>query len=188
MKYEEDFDGLLNDALSEVREAEPRMGLEGRVLAGVSAGAEERRIPWWKWSAVAAALVVILLAATVRRPTKVDVVRKELPKQVVVPEKRVEEAKSTAAPKRSSERRQAMVTVARREVVSRARATETATAKATLLGPRPMNDQEKALMLLARSNPGVLESVRRDQQGANREVAPIRIEDIEISGIGEKEQ
>ena len=33
MKYEdEQFEGLLNDSLKELREAEPRAGLEGRVL------------------------------------------------------------------------------------------------------------------------------------------------------------
>lgn len=177
MKFEDDFDGLLNDALREVREAEPRMGLEGRVLAGVRAGAEEWRFAWWKWASVAAAVVVIVLVVAVRRGSKVDVVRKA--PVVVVPSERVESAKGSSKSSKDTNQVRAVAVKPPRKRAAEKNVVA-AVEKKPFPTPAPLNEQEKALMLLARNNPGVLRSV-----GEERNTDSIAIPKIEIKEIGE---
>jgi hypothetical protein len=65
-------DELLDSALAHHRDAEPRAGLEGRILAHVRAAASERdtgRKVWKLWVAAAAtAAVVVFVAIHVARP------------------------------------------------------------------------------------------------------------------------
>jgi hypothetical protein len=59
---QDEFDRVLDAALAKYTAAEPRAGLEERVLANLRA--EEARVPdhaWWRWSAVATVAVVIVV-------------------------------------------------------------------------------------------------------------------------------
>jgi hypothetical protein len=183
MKYEDDFDGLLNDALREVREAEPRMGLEGRVLAGVRTGAEERRFVWWKWAAVAAMVVLIVLGIAVRRGSKVDVVRKG-PERVVVPEKKVEEAGKVEAPKVTREVK--VRRVARARPRKKAEPVLVATTRLPFPAPSPLTEEEKALQRWASRKPDVLVKLNEVREETTEK--PITISPIETAPIdgGEK--
>jgi hypothetical protein len=61
-KRQDELDRMLNTALAKYAAAEPRPGLEDRVLAHLRA--EPTRMPahaWWRWS-VAAALAVVIVA------------------------------------------------------------------------------------------------------------------------------
>jgi hypothetical protein len=186
MKYEDEFDGLLNDALREVREAEPRMGFEGRVMAGVRAKVEERRIARWKWVAVAAMVVLIVLGIGVRRGSKVDVVRKG-PVPVVVPEKeRVEKMQeATATVKRPKRKSVSVKSVSKRVTTARV----AAAARAPFPTPVPMTSEEKALMLLSKRYSNVVRRVASvdTTTGELPKLQSIEIADIRIEPLGAAE-
>jgi hypothetical protein len=63
MKFNDEFDQVLDDALAEYRETEPLAGLEDRVLQRLRLQTERRQRLWWRWSAIAAAAAVVLMAA-----------------------------------------------------------------------------------------------------------------------------
>ena len=68
-RKQDELDRLLDVALAKYAVAEPRVGLEERVLANLRA--EQARVSdhaWWRWSAIAAvaAVVVVVLALSVR--------------------------------------------------------------------------------------------------------------------------
>jgi hypothetical protein len=186
MKYEDEFDGLLNDALREVREAEPRMGFEGRVMAGVRAKVEERRIARWKWVAVSAMVVLIVLGIGVRRGSKVDVVRKG-PVPVVVPEKeRVEKMQeATATVKRPKRESVSVKSVSKRVTTARV----AAAARAPFPTPVPMTSEEKALMLLSKRYSNVVRRVASvdTTTGELPKLQSIEIADIRIEPLGAAE-
>jgi hypothetical protein len=60
------FDQILDDALSHYREAEPLARLEDRVLERVRLHDKRHQRLWWRWSAVAAAAAILAMAAWVR--------------------------------------------------------------------------------------------------------------------------
>jgi hypothetical protein len=78
----DELDRALDSALAKYAGAEPRAGLEERVLANIRA--ERARVPdraWWRWSAAALAAVVVVAAALALRsggPTQ-PVVAKHTP-------------------------------------------------------------------------------------------------------------
>lgn len=185
MKHEDEFDGLLNEALREVREAEPRMGLEGRVLAGVRAAGEERKLGWWKWVAVAAVVVMIVLGVGVRHASKEEVV-------VTRPEK-VEEARpveSATGPAKPTERVEPSVvkavgsqkqrrTVQSKNVVRSKREgkpdpTVMAAARAPFPTPVPLTDEEKALRRWAAARPEVMVKLNEEPKEAVENPITIR--------------
>jgi hypothetical protein len=169
MKYEDnEFDGLLNDALSEVREAEPRMGLEGRVLAGVRGAGRGARVGWWKWAAVGFALIVICVAlfvgrgarkpgqVVVRIEPKVNVGEREKP-EVVGPAR----GNAVASSKRAVRQRPAVKAIEREHVES---------AK-VVSAPPPMTQQERALMAIAQGAPELFPKAQGE--GESLKLSPI---------------
>ncbi len=62
MNHDEHLDNILDEALSEYREAEPLAGLEDRVLHRLQLQPHERPVAWWKWAAIAACAVVLAFA------------------------------------------------------------------------------------------------------------------------------
>jgi hypothetical protein len=63
MRLNDEFDQVLDDALAEYREAEPLAGLEDSVLQRLRLQTERRWKGWWRWSAIAAAAVALVIAA-----------------------------------------------------------------------------------------------------------------------------
>jgi hypothetical protein len=193
MKYEDDqFEGLLNDSLIELREAEPRTGFEGRVLAGVRGAEREPKVGWWKWTAVAAMVMLIVLGIAVRRASKTDVVK-------IQPAKTAPETPKSLPPQKDAGKRDIIhpgSEAAKRSVAVRntnagprpQQKTESIAASTPIPAPAPLSPQEKALILLARNNPEVLLRMQKEPALETRKLAPIEIEPIEIKESGEKEQ
>ena len=59
-----ELDRVLDAALTKYAAAEPRTGLEERVLANLRSAAPSANGTWWKWSLAAAAAAVLLIAIT----------------------------------------------------------------------------------------------------------------------------
>jgi hypothetical protein len=62
MNDHEKLDNLLDEALSAYREAEPRAGIESRVLQRLRTQPEQRRGLWLRWGAVAASAAILATA------------------------------------------------------------------------------------------------------------------------------
>ena len=61
-----ELDEALDAALAKYAAAEPRTGLEERILASLRASPREAPVrSWWRWSAVAAAAAVVIIASVV---------------------------------------------------------------------------------------------------------------------------
>jgi len=192
MKYEDnEFDALLKDSLKELREAEPRAGLEGRLLAGARAESRVQKTWRWQWAAVAAMVILIVLGIAVRRGAKNDVVEvkstkavPEIPK-VVSPQPEVESQKivgSVTVPPRKSNRRAIPVAPPVQKV-------EYAATKVPFPAPAPLTDQEKALVLLAQNHPQVVRSVGISSSSDDPLAIPkIKIEPITVSENREEER
>jgi len=191
MKNEDEFDGMLSEALRDVREAEPRVGIEGRVLAGARAKCEERRVRWWKWAVAAAVVIVTALVWSVKDRWQVAEMR--LPNTVPHESRSLPQTASTETI-REIMKGNGPQAVSIKELRARrpkmSSQVQAASAKAPFPTPVPMTEQEKALMLLARNYPQVLVgvNVEREQKVQRLDIAPIEIEPIEIGGSGEKEQ
>jgi hypothetical protein len=64
-RKQDELDRVLDKALAKYAAAEPRTGLEERVLAAVRA--ERARVPdraWWRWSVMAALAAMVIVAVT----------------------------------------------------------------------------------------------------------------------------
>jgi cytoskeletal protein RodZ len=62
MNHDEHLDNLLDQALSEYREAEPLAGLEDRVLQRLMSQPQKQISPWLRWGVAAAAAAALSLA------------------------------------------------------------------------------------------------------------------------------
>ncbi len=63
MSHDEHLDSLLDDTLSEYRDAEPLAALEARTLQRLHLQPQQRQIAWWKWATVAACAATLAFAA-----------------------------------------------------------------------------------------------------------------------------
>jgi hypothetical protein len=192
MKYEDnEFDALLKDSLKELREAEPRAGLEGRLLAGVGAASRVQKTWRWQWAAVAAMVILIVLGIAVRRGAKNDVVEvrptqsaPEIPK-VASPQHNLatqHNVASIAGPTKRTKRRAVQVATPGQKV-------ESASTKVPFPAPAPLTDQEKALVLLAQNHPQVVRSVGISSSSDDPLAIPkVKIEPIKVSENREEER
>ena len=194
MKYEDEkFDGLLNDSLKELRDAEPRAGLEGRVLAGVRGAPLKQKIWRWQWAAVAAMVTLIVLGLAVRRAAKNDVVE-------IHPGRTVPEMLKALPPPKDAQNRgiMALGPVAgptkrfKRPgipVAPPVQRVQSASARVPFPAPAPLNEEEKALVLLAQNHPQVVRSVGIDSTSDNPLAIPkLKIEPIKVSENREEER
>jgi hypothetical protein len=62
MNHDEHLDNLLDDALSEYRDAEPLAGLEGRTFQRLDLQTRQRQIAWSKWATVGACAATLAFA------------------------------------------------------------------------------------------------------------------------------
>jgi len=172
---QDEFDRVLDAALAKYTAAEPRAGLEERVLANLRG--EQARIPdrvWWRWTAVAAvAVVIVVVLALSLRSDKASrpIVVNHPSTPTEAPRERETEIVSNA---HSSGTRPARPSAARKPAV-RPSPPEVAIARAPKLeqfpSPQPLSEQEKLLqnyvaqnaeqaVLLARAR---TEALRQDQ-------------------------
>lgn len=173
MKDRDQFEDLLGESLAEFREAEPRAGLAGRVLAGVEADAKRPRIAWWNWIAVAAAAMLFVALFVGRGREKAPVaVRQVAPVEKPVPKPEVAVEKAPA-------KREAVRPV--RRVVPKQE--PVATTVAIVTPPPPMTAQEKALMAMAQGAPAAFGRVPKEGQetkdGRLPEIPAIEIKPLE---------
>ena len=65
MTNHDQFDELLDHALTEYRDAEPLSGLEDRVLQRLQTQPVDRRRTWWMWGAIATCAALVLVGVWV---------------------------------------------------------------------------------------------------------------------------
>jgi hypothetical protein len=194
MKYEdEQFEGLLNDSLKEVQQAEPRSGLEGRILANIRSDDREEKSVLWKWVAVTVMVMLIVLGIAVRRGAKNDVVE-------IHPTRTVPEMPKSLPPPKDAQARGILhvgpVAGLPKKIKPRAipveapmQRVESASARVPFPAPAPLSKEEKALVMLAQNHPQVVRSVGIDSTSDDRLAIPkIKIEPIKVSEDREEER
>jgi hypothetical protein len=182
MNDNEQLDNLLDEALGEYREAEPLAGIEDRVLQRLRMEPRERRMPWWKWGAVAACAALVLMAVWIglrnrhdsfspvqstqaqKQESKSPVATTEAGSQQPVIAARV----ATTPPMRISSTRCHPAPIA---CVETASASELRTPQFPT--PAPLTPEEHALLALLKSNPEALPN-RRENPG-DMTISPLEI-------------
>ena len=173
-------DELLNASLRRYASAEPRPGLEGRVMAGVRARYERtRRRTVWAWAvgmAATAAMITLLVTEWPRhQPTQLPVAAK-VPANVFG----LTVAKAAPPVQPLSSHRPARPAF-RRRVDSRPQQFPT---------PRPLSEQEKLLLVYAHSleqSPGAAAPTTDQDFERDVEIPPIRIAAIKIEPLASTE-
>ncbi len=174
MSHDNEFDTLLDHALTEYRQAEPLAGMEERILERIRRqSAPSRR--WWYWTGAAAAIAVLLVAVWIGRSNRIS--RQDSPAPIarqqrrpvapiaVVPE--VAEAKTVKPPsaklsphhRKNPETQSAAVDREHKQFPE----------------PAPLNREERALLALAQSRPDVLRQINRADNDQEIAIPPIAI-------------
>jgi hypothetical protein len=180
MKQNDDFDRILNDALSQYRDAEPLAGIEDRVLRRVQMQAAQRSSRW-QWMAVPAlGLLAVLVWLSVHhlssQHSAPEVVQQKAPASATpsqvaadrAPEKRVEAQRTSL--KRS-------VVHARRPLAR----VQGVPVLAQFPSPAPLDREGRALLALARTDPEALRALVQDE--TLKDIAPISIQPLEQTSI-----
>lgn len=154
---DQELEYLIEAALTTYSSAEPRLGLEQRVLNRVRTERGKRYSFLWMPTAAIVAACALLLTTILWRPHSPEILRSTIPAKVVVPvtpEYRVlaQGHRAERSPKR--ERRH---------------------------DPALPTDQERALLILARDSPETLKSLRSEDQPVT--IEPITIAAIEIKPL-----
>jgi len=175
MTNHDQFDELLDHALSEYREAEPLTGLDDRVLQRLQSQPVERRHAWWMWGAIAtcAALLLIGVWIGVENPTppKEGGVGHRASPPVSSPESK-EFVRVTKRPTRPKEGRMGHpALVARTETV-----TSNVTATSRFPTPAPLTAEEHALLAMFRANPDA--APKPGENSDDTTIAPLEIEPL----------
>lgn len=147
---EDELDCLLDAALAKYVDADPRPGLENRVLANLRCGQSSTN-PWWRWglAAALAAILIVLVSSlrsnrshpTTANPTQVTPSRR-IPSQPIVPEVQHAAIRNFGADQNNSLRPVLAVRAPRHKtVVSENPRLD------QFPSPQPLNDQERMLAL-----------------------------------------
>ncbi|HEY2016627.1 MAG TPA: hypothetical protein VGH38_24155 [Bryobacteraceae bacterium] len=161
----EELERLLDEALASYSDEEPRMGLEGRVLARVQADGRARRSLGWRWVAavpVLAGLVLVVLGSRVHLPAarQPAAVALQTPRVVTEP---VRSASSSG----------------HRAVRLRPRPGQPALAKPDRFPlPAPLSEQDRALVDLVTRFPHQASAALGETERLT--IKPIEIEKIQI--------
>lgn len=156
---EEFVDRFVEEGLARYSDAEPRRGLEQRVLANLRAQPKKR--PWWVWlpAPVAAALLVGLVLWLTRPQPRPPMVVERTPSAPVV-SPRI--SSSQTAPEPVAKRRplraahaQARIAVAQRRNGPR---------QPVFPSPAPMSEQERLLLAFVKQHPDEAQAVVREQE------------------------
>ncbi len=184
MNNEHDFDRLIDSALHEYREAEPRGGLEKRILAHVAAASEKRaRFAWWRWAfvPVVALLFVLAFVSLREKPKEIG----PTPNMAKRPELRnplsLNLRKPALEPSREVRRivpRNRMRTVARSRGINGKEPTPNDFIRP--VPPRPMTQQERTLLALARFSVQAL-----TPPSETKPVEPLQVRRIEVTPLSD---
>jgi hypothetical protein len=182
MRYKDEFDQILDDALAEYREAEPLAGLEDRVLQRLRLQAERRRKLWWRWSAITAVAAALVVAAWIGlgNRTRQEVVTSSVVQKQVPP---IEPQSRTADARAANEQRAAKPTVLAKSVSHGARVPTPAqfAAEHAAMGKQfpsgaPLKPEERMLLVLATTHPEILMDMPDDDKEIA--IAPISIKPL----------
>jgi hypothetical protein len=173
MKHDDDkFDSVLNDALAPFREAEPLAGLEDRVLRRIQGQRTRQQKLWRQWSIAAAAIAVLAVAVWLgsggygRRSLAPPALawQKTPPAETVPNTPGVQAAHADAAPDRSFARKHIRTVHLTRGELARMTGSRPALVHEQFPMPIPATSEERALLLLARSDPKALQNLPKSDQ------------------------
>jgi hypothetical protein len=179
MTTDNEFDGLLHDALSEYRQAEPLAGMEERVLRRLAAQSSQRRHGWLKWSLVAACsaglVVAVWIASRPGRPM-VDRAQQASGEPRVAAETPVAGAKAKQSVRPATARSGSATVDEGAPQIS-----ASAAMSAQFPTPTPLTAEERLFMAALQRTPDSM-SVAGEQDEAIT-IAEIKIEPLAIGGI-----
>jgi hypothetical protein len=191
MNDDEHLDNILDEALSEYREAEPLAGLEDRVLQRLQSRPQERLAMRWKWGAVAACAALLAIMAWLgwrghSTQTGAARVPVEARNTVVLPESRptTQDARTVPADN-SSHTRNDVRTRPAADAGPQLQASENKHRQALALrdpgsdlpsGPAPLTGEERQLIALAQANPDALRAITQEDQPIT--IAPLTIQPL----------
>ncbi len=160
--HEEKIERWLDDALADYGRAEPRIGIEGRVLARLSLEQERsHRSLWWGACALASAALVVVVAWWSGHPGRKQVSESPVARlQVKAPE--------SGRGVRSVGTNQGRAVQRRRESTGKANR-GTAPRQEQFPSPSPLTDQEKMLARYVRDFPEKAALVARAQTEFHRQ-------------------
>lgn len=124
------LDQWLDEALKQYGAAEPRFGLEQRVLTNIRASEQERpRARWWRWMPAFAAIAAVIVIGVAVRPLWQGKEQVIAPRQMAPPEAVQTETASTSASMQKSEVQESAGTAVARVEVPKLREKKAAESK-----------------------------------------------------------
>ena len=157
---EKDLDNLLDAALEDYSSAEPRAGLEGRIIARL-AGAEQTHVSlwarWWPALTFAAAIVVIAIVfLSLPRKTSQQDIAKEVSPPAILPASQTSPGQSvkTAPPRRHRPQSHAKHAPDKGNIIAVPVQRLAVVRQDVFPSPSPLTDQEKLLFAYLRRTPG----------------------------------
>lgn len=183
MNNDKHLDNLLDEALSEYRDAEPLAGLESRVLQRLHLLPQGRRVAWWKWATVAACAATLAFAVWLGlRPHVPTAQPLAETRNIEVPPETQPAAQTPRSapqsprqpptePARKTDHRVLTSTTLQPPVAApKNRANESAPLSAPLTG------EERQLLALAQAHPDALRELAREDQRIA--IAPLNIQPL----------
>lgn len=186
MKYNDEFDQILDEALAEYREAEPLAGVEDRALHRIQFQASRRRklLTFWRsiaLAAAAAAIVAIWLGLSARS-------QHETPAQAIArdqtPASQPQSKPSTEAAPHSDANASSLTakTVRSRPprtvVMAHIVASEPGPMRDMFPTPAPLTPSERTLLALAQTHPLALQELPQHDADNEIAIAPIIIKPL----------
>jgi len=161
MRIDDEFDQVLDDALAEYREAEPLAGLEERVLQRLRLQSEQRRSLWWRWSAIAAAAAVLVVAVWIgaRDRTRHEVLAPSVVQKQAPIEPQRPPASAPARDDMVAKNIPVATTASRSTHMSapvQLASSEAAPMPERFPSPAPLKPEERMLLALAMTHPEIL--------------------------------
>ncbi len=175
MNDNQQFNEILDQALSEYRDAAPLAGLEDRVLRRLSAQPAARRRSWLRWGLAAACAAILLASAGVILQSRLTPAQRESASSQpnLVPSATGNEPETKAAPQLETK-----ATLPVRPGKTAASLPILAASVPEQQVPMPVRTtaQEQALAVIATAHPDALAA-------ANREPQPLAISPLEITPL-----
>lgn len=163
-------DELLDKALANYSQAEPRLGLEGRVLARLEEENNSRARVWWKWSWVPAAAALLIAGGLYLARPKAQ--PPAVPVAVAKPAQPVITARS--APPPVAEHAKSAVPRGQRTLPQ---LTAAAAKQPQFPAPQPLSEQDRLLLAYVRLHP---QAAAQQARAAAQPLAEIKIDPLEI--------